>query len=265
MDESGLVVLHRSSPFPRSASYLTIRASSSLVSARRFPHASPRSGDDSGLFLARQWICPPGVSHNGKRGSRKWREPRLAPGAGPRRLPIADSPSDSRGVVSRRWVRADASDRFGTRQLHETPFIPSERSRVPPPVRQPRFRSPSAAGHLPCPASRRVRPASTFLLVDARCSGLRLKSTRVTARRRLPALPIPPVSFCFGDLESFRVPRHAVVNSVHVVGPARTDALILTVGTTVSFGWNALSQVAVIAAPLVIRPRAAGGSSRAGR
>jgi MFS family permease len=50
-----------------------------------------------------------------------------------------------------------------------------------------------------------------------------------------------------------------------VVGPALAGVLIITVGTTVCFGLNALSYLAVIAALVVIRPRAAGGPAPPGR
>jgi MFS family permease len=50
-----------------------------------------------------------------------------------------------------------------------------------------------------------------------------------------------------------------------VVGPALAGVLIVTTGTTVCFGINALSYLAVIAALLIIRPRQAGGLAPAGR
>ena len=56
-----------------------------------------------------------------------------------------------------------------------------------------------------------------------------------------------------------------VVNSARVVGPALAGVLIVTVGTTVCFGLNALSYLAVIAALLLIRPRKAGGPGPPGR
>ena len=56
-----------------------------------------------------------------------------------------------------------------------------------------------------------------------------------------------------------------VVNSARVVGPALAGVLILTVGTTVCFGLNALSYLTVIAALIAIRPRKAGGPAPPGR
>jgi MFS family permease len=67
------------------------------------------------------------------------------------------------------------------------------------------------------------------------------------------------------DLASAISLNGVVVNSARVVGPALAGVLIVTVGTTICFGLNALSYVAVIAALLVIRPRTAGGSAPPGR
>jgi MFS family permease len=67
------------------------------------------------------------------------------------------------------------------------------------------------------------------------------------------------------DLASAVSLNGVVVNSARVVGPALAGVLIVTVGTTVCFGLNALSYLAVIAALLVIRPTRAGGPAPPGR
>jgi MFS family permease len=67
------------------------------------------------------------------------------------------------------------------------------------------------------------------------------------------------------DLASAVSLNGVVVNSARVVGPALAGVLIVTVGTTVCFGLNALSYLAVIAALAVIKPRKAGGPAPAGR
>lgn len=67
------------------------------------------------------------------------------------------------------------------------------------------------------------------------------------------------------DLASAVSLNGVVVNTARVVGPALAGVLIVTVGTTVCFGLNALSYLAVIAALLVIRPRQAGGTAPPGR
>jgi MFS family permease len=66
------------------------------------------------------------------------------------------------------------------------------------------------------------------------------------------------------DLASAVSLNGVVVNSARVVGPALAGILIVTVGTTVCFGLNALSYVAVIAALAVIRPLKAGGPAPPG-
>jgi MFS family permease len=80
------------------------------------------------------------------------------------------------------------------------------------------------------------------------------------ARQALVSQLVPP-----DDLASAVSLNGVVVNSARVVGPALAGVLIVTVGTTVCFGLNALSYVAVIAALLVIRPLKAGGSVPPGR
>ena len=67
------------------------------------------------------------------------------------------------------------------------------------------------------------------------------------------------------DLSSAVSLNGVVVNSARVVGPALGGILIVTVGTTICFGLNAFSYLAVIVALLVIRPRPAGGSKPPGR
>jgi len=67
------------------------------------------------------------------------------------------------------------------------------------------------------------------------------------------------------DLSSAVSLNGVVVNSARVVGPALAGVLIVTVGTTVCFGLNALSYLAVIAALLIIRPLRAGGPAPPGR
>jgi len=67
------------------------------------------------------------------------------------------------------------------------------------------------------------------------------------------------------DLASAISLNGVVVNSARVVGPALAGVLIVTVGTTVCFGLNALTYLAVIAALLVIRPLTVSGSVPPGR
>jgi MFS family permease len=67
------------------------------------------------------------------------------------------------------------------------------------------------------------------------------------------------------DLASAVSLNGVVVNSARVVGPALAGVLIVTVGTTVCFGLNALSYLAVIAALFLVRPRQAGGPAPPGR
>ena len=80
------------------------------------------------------------------------------------------------------------------------------------------------------------------------------------ARQALVSRLVPPE-----DLASAVSLNGVVVNSARVVGPAMAGVLIVTVGTTVCFGLNALSYLAVIAALIFIRPRKAGGPAPAGR
>jgi MFS family permease len=80
------------------------------------------------------------------------------------------------------------------------------------------------------------------------------------ARQAFVSRLVPP-----DDLASAVSLNGVVVNSARVVGPALAGVLIITVGTTVCFGLNALSYLAVIAALVVIRPRAAGGPAPPGR
>jgi MFS family permease len=80
------------------------------------------------------------------------------------------------------------------------------------------------------------------------------------ARQALVSRLVPP-----DDLASAVSLNGVVVNSARVVGPALAGVLIVTAGTTVCFGVNAVSYLAVIAALLVIRPREAGGPAPPGR
>jgi MFS family permease len=66
------------------------------------------------------------------------------------------------------------------------------------------------------------------------------------------------------DLASAVSLNGVVVNSARVVGPALGGVLIVTVGTTVCFGVNAASYLAVIVALVVIRPREGGGPALPG-
>ena len=61
------------------------------------------------------------------------------------------------------------------------------------------------------------------------------------------------------DLASAVSLNGVVVNGARVVGPALVGILIVTVGTTVCFGINALSYVFVIAALILVRPIQAAG------
>ena len=78
------------------------------------------------------------------------------------------------------------------------------------------------------------------------------------------------------DLSSAVSLNGVVVNSARVVGPALAGVLIVTVGTTVCFGLNALSYLAVIAALVLLHlfglearrsrpPRRQGGVALRGR
>src|SRR6202451_35063 len=74
------------------------------------------------------------------------------------------------------------------------------------------------------------------------------------ARQAFVSRLVPP-----DDLASAVSLNGVVVNSARVVGPALAGVLIVAVGTTICFGINALSYLAVIAVLLVIRARQAGG------
>jgi MFS family permease len=80
------------------------------------------------------------------------------------------------------------------------------------------------------------------------------------ARQAFVGRLVPP-----DDLSSAVSLNGVVVNSARVVGPALAGVLIVTVGTTVCFGLNALSYLAVIAALLAIHPRKASESRSPGR
>ncbi len=102
--------------------------------------------------------------------------------------------------------------------------------------------------------------ASVAALVAIGVSGGVVQIADSPARQALVSRLVPP-----DDLASAVSLNGVVVNSARVVGPALAGVLIVTVGTTVCFGLNALSYLAVIAALLVIRPRKAGGPAPPGR
>jgi len=102
--------------------------------------------------------------------------------------------------------------------------------------------------------------ASVAALVAIGVAGGFVQIADSPARQALVSRLVPP-----DDLASAVSLNGVVVNSARVVGPALAGVLIVTVGTTICFGLNALSYLAVIAALLVIRPRKAGGPSPAGR
>ena len=102
--------------------------------------------------------------------------------------------------------------------------------------------------------------ASVVALVAIGVAGGVVQIADSPARQALVSRLVPP-----DDLASAVSLNGVVVNSARVVGPALAGVLILTVGTTICFGLNALSYLAVIAALLVIRPREAGGPAPPGR
>jgi MFS family permease len=102
--------------------------------------------------------------------------------------------------------------------------------------------------------------ASVAALVAIGVAGGVVQIADSPARQALVSLLVPP-----DDLASAVSLNGVVVNSARVVGPALAGVLIVTVGTTVCFGLNALSYLAVIAALFVIRPRKAGGPAPPGR
>jgi MFS family permease len=102
--------------------------------------------------------------------------------------------------------------------------------------------------------------ASVTALVAIGVAGGVVQIADSPARQALVSRLVPP-----DDLASAVSLNGVVVNSARVVGPALAGVLIVTVGTTICFGLNSLSYLAVIAALLVIRPRKAGGPAPAGR
>ena len=102
--------------------------------------------------------------------------------------------------------------------------------------------------------------ASVGVLVAIGVAGGFVQIADSPARQALVSRLVPPE-----DLASAVSLNGVVVNSARVVGPALAGVLIVTVGTTVCFGLNALSYLAVIAALLVIWPRKAGGPAPPGR
>src|SRR5271156_3022244 len=102
--------------------------------------------------------------------------------------------------------------------------------------------------------------ASVATLVAIGIAGGVVQIADSPARQAIVSRLVPP-----DDLSSAVSLNGVVVNSARVVGPALAGVLIVTVGTTVCFGLNALSYLAVIGALLVIRPRKAGGPAPSGR
>jgi MFS family permease len=102
--------------------------------------------------------------------------------------------------------------------------------------------------------------ASVGALVAIGVAGGVVQIADSPARQALVSRLVPPE-----DLASAVSLNGVVVNSARVVGPALAGVLIVTVGTTVCFGLNALSYLAVIAALIFIRPRRVGGPAPAGR
>jgi MFS family permease len=102
--------------------------------------------------------------------------------------------------------------------------------------------------------------ASVAALVAIGVGGGVVQIVDSPARQAFVSRLVPP-----DDLASAVSLNGVVINSARVVGPALAGVLIVTVGTTVCFGLNALSYLAVIAALFFIRPRKAGGPAPAGR
>jgi MFS family permease len=102
--------------------------------------------------------------------------------------------------------------------------------------------------------------ASVTALVAIGVAGGVVQIADSPARQAFVSRLVPPA-----DLASAVSLNGVVVNSARVVGPALAGVLIVTVGTTVCFGLNAVSYLVVIAALLLIRPRKAGGPAPPGR
>jgi MFS family permease len=102
--------------------------------------------------------------------------------------------------------------------------------------------------------------ASVAVLVAIGVAGGVVQIADSPARQAFVSRLVPP-----DDLASAVSLNGVVVNSARVVGPALAGVLIVTLGTTVCFGLNALSYLAVIAALLVIRPLKAGRPAPPGR
>jgi MFS family permease len=96
--------------------------------------------------------------------------------------------------------------------------------------------------------------ASVTALVAIGAAGGIVQIADSPARQAFVSRLVPP-----NDVASAVSLNGVVVNSARVVGPALAGVLIVTVGTTVCFGVNALSYLAVIAALLAIKPRKADG------
>jgi MFS family permease len=102
--------------------------------------------------------------------------------------------------------------------------------------------------------------ASVAALVGIGVAGGVVQIVDSPARQAFVGRLVPP-----GDLASAVSLNGVVVNSARVVGPALAGVLIVTVGTTVCFGINALTYLAVIVALVVIRPQKRGGPAPPGR
>jgi MFS family permease len=102
--------------------------------------------------------------------------------------------------------------------------------------------------------------ASVSVLVAIGVAGGVVQIADSPARQAFVSQLVPP-----DDLASAVSLNGVVVNSARVVGPALAGVLIVTVGTTVCFGINALSYLAVIGALLLIRPLKASGQAPPGR
>jgi MFS family permease len=102
--------------------------------------------------------------------------------------------------------------------------------------------------------------ASVAALVAIGVAGGVVQIADSPARQAFVSHLVPPE-----DLASAVSLNGVVVNSARVVGPALAGVLIVTTGTTVCFGLNALSYLAVIAALLVVRLRQASVAAPPGR
>src|ERR1700722_15648816 len=102
--------------------------------------------------------------------------------------------------------------------------------------------------------------ASVTALVAIGAAGGVVQIADSPARQAFVSRLVPPE-----DLASAVSLNGGGINSARGVGPALAGVLIGTSGTTVCFGLNALSYLAVIAALFFIRPRKPGVPTPAGR